>query len=493
MSLTEGDKFSYDGDFHITELINAINTGLWEYNIITKEVKWSSGFYTVLGYDVGDIPSSYDYFFENILYYEDKPTFLKSINKHHQDAVETVLIRLLTKKSGFRWFESTVKRWGDKTEPKITGSLVDVHDFKLLGLQANRNDFLFKETIKIAKVGGWEIDVKSMTVSLTREAYDIFELQDTVKLTIEEVVSFFEPANRDAISSAIDNIVKYSQPFDLELLFKTAKNNQIWLRVKGVAVIDDYGQCITARCVFQNIDYIKKKESDVQNAVNLLGDQNKRLQNFAYIVSHNLRSHTGNLQFMVNLHEQTDHPDDRKEIFSHIKSISDSLKTTIDHLSEIVKIQTEIGKERKRLNFEFTFNIILAALESNIKATQADIRYDFSKCPEVDYIPAYLESIFQNLLTNAIKYRSPDRKPVIRCHTLREGNHVYLYFEDNGVGIDMERYGDSVFGMYKTFHQNPEAKGIGLFITRNQIEALGGTINIESKVDEGTKFTIRLT
>ena len=492
MSFTEGDKFSYDGDFHLTELINSINTGIWEFNIITKDVKWSSGFYTLLGYDAGDIPSSYDFFFENLLYYEDKPIFLKSINRHLQDPTETVLIRLLTKRSGYRWFESTVRKWGDKTEPKITGSIVDVHDFKLLELQANRNDFLFKETIKIAKIGGWEIDVRSMTLALTREAYDIFELQDKVKLSIEEAVSFFEPQCRESMSSAIDNIVKYSQPFDLELLFRTAKNNQIWLRAKGVAVIDEYGKCVTARCIFQNIDYIKKKELDVQNAVNLLSDQNKRLQNFAYIVSHNLRSHTGNLQFMVNLHEQTDVGDDKKEIFSHIRSISDSLKTTIDHLSEIVKIQTEIGKERKRLDFETTFKNVLSVLENDIERTKAAIEYNFSKCPDVNYIPAYLESIFQNLLTNSLKYSSSDRKPVIRCSSSREGTNIYLYFEDNGVGIDMERYGDSVFGMYKTFHQNPEAKGIGLFITRNQVEALGGTISIESKVNEGTKFTIKL-
>jgi signal transduction histidine kinase len=492
MSFTEKDKFSYDGDFHLTELINSINTGIWEYNIITKDVKWSSGFYTLLGYDAGDIPSSYDFFFENLLYYEDKPVFLKSINKHLQDPSETVLIRLLTKRSGYRWFESTVKKWGDKAEPKITGSIVDVHDFKLLELQANRNDFLFKETIKIAKIGGWEIDIRSMTLSLTREAYDIFELQDKVKLSIEETVSFFEPQYRGAMSNAIDNIAKYSQPFDLELLFRTAKNNQIWLRAKGVAVIDEYGKCVTARCIFQNIDYIKKKELDVQNAVNLLSDQNKRLQNFAYIVSHNLRSHTGNLQFMVNLHEQTDVDGDKKEIFSHIRSISDSLKTTIDHLSEIVKIQTEIGKERKRLEFETTFKNVLSVLENDIESTKAVIEYDFSKCQDINYIPAYLESIFQNLLTNSLKYRSPDRVPVIKCRSLREGINTYLYFEDNGVGIDMERYGDSVFGMYKTFHHNPEAKGIGLFITRNQIEALGGTISIESKVNEGTKFTIKL-
>ena len=134
----------------------------------------------------------------------------------------------------------------------------------------------------------------------------------------------------------------------------------------------------------------------------------------------------------------------------------------------------------------------MSALESNIESTHAKIEYDFSKAPEVNYIPAYLESILQNLLTNALKYRDPARTPVIKCSTEKDGNHIYLYFEDNGLGIDMERYGDSVFGMYKTFHNHPEAKGIGLFITRNQIEALGGSISLESKVNEGTKFTIKL-
>lgn len=493
MSVTEGDNFSYDaGGFHVNQLINNIKTGIWEYTISTKEVKWSSGFYSLLGYEHGEIPCSYDYFFENLLYYEDKPLFLKSLNRHSSDAPDAVQIRLLTKRSGYRWFESSVKRWDDGSTPKITGSLVDIHDHKLLQLQSNRNDFLFKETIKIAKIGGWEIDVKSMTLTLSREAYDIFELQETVKLSIEDVVSFFDLDHRVVISKAINNIIKYSQPFDLELLFRTARNNQIWLRAKGQAVIDDYGQCITVRCIFQNIDYIKKKELEVQTAVNLMSDQNKRLQNFAYIVSHNLRSHAGNLQFMVNLYDQTAEGDDRKEIFSHIRSISSSLSTTIEHLSEIVKIQAEIGKERKKLDFEDTLKTVISALEGNIKSSGAVIEYDFSQCPDVFYISAYLESIFQNLITNSIKYRHPDRKPVIKVSSAKIRHHVYLYFEDNGVGIDLAKYGDAVFGMYKTFHQNPDAKGIGLFMTRNQVEALGGTIDVESTVNVGTKFTVKL-
>jgi light-regulated signal transduction histidine kinase (bacteriophytochrome) len=257
-------------------------------------------------------------------------------------------------------------------------------------------------------------------------------------------------------------------------------------------IIDYYGKCIKIRGIFQDIDSIKKKGIILQSSINLLNDQNKRLQNFAYIVSHNLRSHTGNLQFMVNLFEDSESADDRAEVFAHIKSISGSLITTIEHLSEIVKIHTEIDQERKVLDFEEVFKTVLSALQSNIESTDAKIEYDFTNCPVISYIPAYLESIFQNLLTNSLKYRHPDRRPIITCRTVKDHNHIYMLFEDNGIGIDMERYGDKVFGMYKTFHQNTDAKGIGLFITRNQIESLGGTIKLDSTVNVGTKFTIRL-
>src|ERR1700753_872239 len=98
MSFTEGDKFSYDGEFNVNQIISSINTGIWEYNIQAREVRWSPGFYSLLGYETAEIPATYDTFFEHLLYYEDKPQFLRSLNKHVQDSPETIRIRLLTKK-----------------------------------------------------------------------------------------------------------------------------------------------------------------------------------------------------------------------------------------------------------------------------------------------------------------------------------------------------------------------------------------------------------
>jgi PAS domain-containing protein/two-component sensor histidine kinase len=492
MSSLEGNNFYSEDASHLAQIIDHINAGVWEFNITTKDVKWSAGFYAILGYEAGEIECSYNFFLENLLYHQDKSVFLKSVNTRSNDQTSTIHIRLLTKTFGYQWFESTTKKFEDNNVPKVIGSLININQYKLLGLRSAQNDFIFNETGSIAKVSGWEIDFPSMNLSLSKEAFDIYELNDQLKLTLEEAISFFEPQYRPLLTEAIDNAIKYCKPFDLELLFRTVKNNVIWVRAKGMPIIDDYGKCIKIRGIFQDIDSIKKKGLALQSSINLLNDQNKRLQNFAYIVSHNLRSHTGNLQFMVNLHEESESFDDRAEVFSHIKSISNSLSTTIEHLNEIVKIHTDVDKERKLIKFEAAFKNVISALQSNIDKTNAKIEYDFTKCPVINYIPAYMESILQNLLTNALKYRHPDRQPVITCRTVKDHSHIYMIFEDNGIGIDLDRYGDKVFGMYKTFHQNSDAKGIGLFITRNQIEALGGSIKVDSTVNVGTKFTIRL-
>ncbi|MCR8558040.1 PAS domain-containing sensor histidine kinase [Mucilaginibacter sp. BJC16-A38] len=488
----EGNNFYSDDASHLAQIIDQINAGIWEYNVNTKEVKWSAGFYAVLGYKPGEIECSYSSFLDDLLYHHDKPAFLKAIQSRTPDQTNTVEIRLLTKANGYQWFESVTKKWEDNGIPKYTGSLININKAKLLGLRSAQNDFLFNETGTIAKISGFDIDVPTMSLSLSKEAFDIYELNDQLKLSLEEAVSFFEPQYRPVVNEAIENAIKFCKPYDLEVLFRSAKNNVFWVRAKGLPIIDDYGKCVKIRGILQDIDSIKKKGIALQTSISSLNDQNKRLQNFAYIVSHNLRSHSGNLRFMVNLHEESESADDRAEVFAHIKSISDSLSQTIEHLNEIVMIHTDIDKERKALSFEEVFKNVMSALQNNIDATDAKIEYDFTQCPVIEYIPAYLESIFQNLLTNALKYRHMERQPLITCRTIKDHNHIYMLFEDNGIGIDMERYGDKVFGMYKTFHQNTDAKGIGLFITRNQIESMGGTIKVDSTVNVGTKFTIRL-
>ena len=259
MNITDGNNFNADKASHLSQVIDHVNAGIWEFNVTTRAVKWSLGFYKMLGYNVGEIECSYQFFIDNLLYHEDKPFFLKTITSHGAP-VNSVQIRLLTKSSGYQWFESSTEKWDDNQTLNFTGLLFNIHQYKLPGLIAARDNTRFSETGTVAKVSGWEIDVSSRTLTLSKEAFDLYELSGKLTLTLEDAISFFEPPYRGSLNEAIDNAAKFCKPFESELLFRSARNTVIWIRVKAIPIIDDYGKCIRISGIFQDIDTIKKKK-----------------------------------------------------------------------------------------------------------------------------------------------------------------------------------------------------------------------------------------
>jgi signal transduction histidine kinase len=153
------------------------------------------------------------------------------------------------------------------------------------------------------------------------------------------------------------------------------------------------------------------------------------------------------------------------------------------------------GKNRPKENRKLAEEIqkTLDVLSDSILDLEVEIKVEVSSDLVVKVIPAYLNSIILNMLTNAIKYRSPNRKcQILISAEKRKAGGVQVDFKDNGLGMDLEKVGKKLFGMYKTFHQVPDARGLGLFITKNQVEAMGGRIEVQSAVDEGTVFSVFL-
>jgi signal transduction histidine kinase len=484
------ENYLFDNDTpNLAHILNTISVGIWELHLDTKKTKWSLGFYRMLGYEPGETVCSYANFMETLLYYEDKAAFLKSINDIYFTETSVIDVRLLTK-SGYEWFQSNFQV--NNATNSLVGTFTNIHQFKISQLQLAIDNQLINENSKLFKLGRWDIEVATNKLSLSEEALQILNVESQID-NIEQFITFFEPHSRFLIKDAIHACILNCRPFDLDFKLVTSGNNVIWIKMKAVAKIDQYGKCEAVKGVIQDIDISKQNENKLKSSLKDVNQQNKRLENFAYIVSHNLRSYVGNLQIMVNLHEEAADFEDRSEIFGHIKTVSNTLSSMIQHLNEIVKIDAEKSRDKTLIEFELLFKNIISALQTNIQMVGATVKYDFSNCKTVRYLPAYLESIFHNLLTNSLKYRHPERHPYITCESKVKDGHTYLIFEDNGVGIDMEKYGDKLFGMYQTFHKNDDAQGIGLYITRNQIEALGGSISVESTLNVGTRFTIRLT
>lgn len=227
-----------------------------------------------------------------------------------------------------------------------------------------------------------------------------------------------------------------------------------------------------------------------ENLMDELTFQNQQLNDFASITSHNLRSPASNISSLVASVEDDSTIDDYKMLFEMLKKVAQNLNESLNQLMEVLHIKRNKLIERETVAFQSILNKTIDSLQGEIHRSDAVITGDFNKVPEILYSRIYLDSIFHNLVSNALKYRDPNRKPEIRVWTEKKGGHIYLQVSDNGLGIDMARHGHKLFGMHQIFHNHPEAKGVGLFMTKTQIESMKGRITVESEVGKGTTFTV---
>lgn len=274
---------------------------------------------------------------------------------------------------------------------------------------------------------------------------------------------------------------------------KNAKDgNYYWVNGTIIPFTDTNGEQYQYIVVMQDITDRKRKTEELSESLELVNDQNKRLLNFSYIVSHNLRSQSSNLQSILGFLEISNDDNERKEMISYLKDVTKSLNDTLYNLNEVVSIQSNTEIKKESLSLLEYVEAAITNLNPDIQSTQAKIDINIPNDLKVNFNKGYLESVLQNIIHNAIKYRHPDRHPEISITAKSTENALVFSISDNGLGIDLEKNKHKIFGMYKTFHSNKNALGLGLFMTKNQIEAMGGNITVESELNKGTTFNIKL-
>lgn len=259
---------------------------------------------------------------------------------------------------------------------------------------------------------------------------------------------------------------------DVEYRMIAKDGNMIWIR-DMVSVIDEESQSLKLRGIMIDITSRKQAEDALNKSFNLVTEQNKRLLNFSYIVSHNLRSHASNIQGISALIESAKTDSDRDEMIQMLKTVAGNLNETLLNLNNIVSIQTSIDLIVEPLNLNAYMRKALATQNAQILAKEAVIVNHIDKNIEIIYNKAYLESILLNLISNALRYTHPVRKPTISLNCFEEDGQLVLLVADNGIGIDLNKYGHKMFGIYQTFNGNSDARGFGLFISKKPSRSHG--------------------
>jgi PAS domain S-box-containing protein len=236
-----------------------------------------------------------------------------------------------------------------------------------------------------------------------------------------------------------------------------------------------------------------KLNKELKNYTKELFTANEGLEQFSYIVSHNLRAPIANIIGVADLLENSNQPEEvQKQLLKEIFNNVGRLDNVMQDLNDTLKLKAELSKKRESVKLKSLIQNIIASNQNLIDKENVSIITDFRLIDEVYTVKSYLYSAFFNLISNSIKYRKPDVSPVIEIKTESQDNQVIIHFKDNGLGIDLEKKGDQIFGFYKRFHNHVEGKGLGLFMVKSQLEMLGGRIEVISSLGKGTEFTIYL-
>ncbi len=375
----------------------------------------------------------------------------------------------------------------------IACTSIDVTERKLFEKSLIRSQNRLKQAQEIAHLGNWDLDFKTNSARWSDEAYRIYGITShNFDHTFESWLSFIHPEDYQDVKAIIDEGAKTLKDYSMYHRIIRPDGSIRYLYSETHFEFDNNGIPIGVHGISQDITDRRTNEIKLQELLKKSNDQNRWLNNFTHIVSHNIRSHNTNISGIVNLIEDSRDKAEFNHLIKMLKDSTEKLGETIQNLSEYIMIQTNSDKQYKSINIREEVDKTCSAINQLISETGAEVKNEVEPGLRVNLIPAFIESILLNLITNAIKYRSPERKPVIKISNTKINSFQCLEVEDNGMGIDLSRHKDAIFGMFQTFHGNSDAVGFGLFITKNQIEAMDGKIEIESALDKGTKFKIYL-
>ncbi|MFV8375550.1 PAS domain S-box protein [Flavobacterium sp. LB1P71] len=294
------------------------------------------------------------------------------------------------------------------------------------------------------------------------------------------------------VTATMREAIRNKESIKIIILNYNKKKEKYWFELNITTVFDSQNNFINFVGVGRNVTNRINKEIELKHLLEVTSHQNNKLYNFAHIVSHNIRSHTSNLAMVVDVIENTDDITEKLSYFDLFKEGTEKLSETIEYLNEIITIQQKTNIEKTKISLKREIEKTKKALSLAIKESKITITHTIPDELMVNVIPAYLDSILLNLFTNAIKYKSPERNAFLKIGYEIDENFTVITFKDNGLGLNLKKNGHKIFGMFKTFHGNDDAKGIGLFITKNQLEAMDGKIEVESEIGLGSIFKVYL-
>ncbi|NHF58795.1 PAS domain-containing protein [Flavobacteriaceae bacterium TP-CH-4] len=467
--------------------------GGWEVDMTSNKVYW-----TQITREIHEVPEDYE------------PNLEEGINFYKEGWHRNEITRLVTEAmtQGTPWDteliiitatgrEVWVRAKGEAETingkcVRIYGTFQDIDEKKRMQLEYQTVSDRLAIATHAAKIGIWDYDIVHNNLVWDDNMYKLYGIKPSdFGGVVEAWEAAVHPDDKERSQKGVEMAIAGVQEFNAEFRVIWPNGEIRYIKAESTVRRDTNGNPVRMVGANWDITEDKRAEKKLKNLLDITSEQNNSLLNFAHIVSHNLRSHSSNLSMLSGFLSQEEDENERKNLLDMLGNATESLNETVLHLNEVVQVKTGAIDKMKSVNLLDTISGVQKNLALLLKEKEVTVKVKVAKEMTVNAIPAYLDSILLNLFTNSIKYSSPKRPPVISVKAENEEDgKLVVTFSDNGLGIDLERHGKKLFGMYKTFHKHKDAKGIGLFITKNQMEAMNGQIEVTSAVGVGTNFRL---
>jgi len=476
----------------------ATSDTIWDWNISTREFEWSKGIEEVFGYAREEVGTDAQWWFDRI---------------HPQDSIK-MSVKL------YSFLEQKTQKWQDEyrfmcrdgsykyvldrgflvmdelgTPVRMIGAMQDITQRK----EEERRLKLLETVITNTNDGVVITDSNSSEVRIPRilfvnEAFTRMTGFDYLEAVGKSPLDFFGEKSNKAEIDRLANCISKKVACEMETIAYKKNGDTFWLRMSMIPNFNSEGEHTHWISMQRDISERKRQEKEKEQLITELTQNNKDLRQFSYITSHNLRAPLSNLTGLLRILEEI--PIENEELSTILDGFRKSthhLNETVADLGRVVIIRDNPSIEKQDIVIRESWANVTNQIDRIIENSNATLNLQIEGSGILHINKAYFESILLNLLTNAIKYRSPERSPNIDILFSENEISVQLIFRDNGIGIDLEKYKDKIFGLYQRFHNYPDSKGLGLYLVKSQIESMGGSIEIDSKINEGTQFTIQFT
>jgi len=468
--------------------------GSWDSDLIHNTTRWSDENYRILDYLPGEVEPSLSSFLKRV-----HPDDVEAVRQTLETTVDHLSkqkfsCRIVFKDGSIRNLENEVfiTRNNAGKAIRINGISRDITETVLTGEMLQRSEANLRTIFNNTDVGYILLDTSYNIVSFNQHVSEFF-IGETGKPLVERanITGYFFADNRERILDALTDAVT-GKTINYEVPYHQSDGSNKWFYVTYHPVWNHRKEVLGV--IMSQTDITKRKNLELQErkiTADLI-QRNNDLEQFTYIVSHNLRGPVATILGISDVIKDETLDETEKKVF--IDGLIGSVKKLDDvimDLNNIIRSKNTVNDKKEKVDFRQLLVEVTAGIQNVTNGAPANIKSDFSEVESMVTLKSYMYSIFYNLISNSIKYRQHDVAPVIEIKSRKINDKIELLFKDNGLGIDLKKKGDQIFGLYKRFHmESAEGKGMGLFMVKTQVETLGGRISVESEVNVGTQFKI---